>query len=338
VNKSRFSAVSINHRRFTHSKANFINCNAHIGSTYVTSTALLPSKRELALIIFDGVKNTFRGSLPDKNLDWLTMSSDQVSEINKRLNIMKTNPDKTYSYNKKYELEVFLALRKICAFLTKNHSCYFKYLKDGKYIKNCLTHKVYPLYSGNPLLTLGGLIVQDINILAKVPDSAEPILVGSITVYSVGWSVGERLNYSLSDLHKKVPSWITGRIGALKFFKDLYSNKVESLFRTNCFVQVGSVLAYFNKENYVNSLQTNKILFEKLYLRREYQVFMRLSDDVVIFSVETHIAPLSNFNLSELKTIYSHFSKLGPESQNYHSFNIWGPVLYEEINKQKKNC
>lgn len=134
-----------------------------------------------------------------------------------------------------------------------------------------------------------------------------------------------------------MPGWAENKsTGAIKVFKDLSNNKVSFSYRTNLFVQVGRNLAILNRNNYVQSLNRN-FYFKSLYLRREYQVFTPVTSNIVLFTVETHIEPLSNLSLDDLKFIYSYFNGLKPNAFGiYHDFNIWGVTLAKHINKLEK--
>lgn len=302
-----------------------------------SSVPIKPSKQELALLIFDGVKPTFTTALTIKhNFNWLNIDNEYKKEIKNRIKIMRDNPG-LCAYDIKYEKDIFLALHKICTYLVNTYPSDFKFVNNNNYIKNCITIKIYPIYTGNPLKTLGCLITQDVNILLNFKDK-DPMLIGSLTLYSVGWKPKERINFSLSKLHANVPGWKENKSsGARKVFSDLFNNKVSYSYRTNLFVQVYSKLTIVNRDDYIKTFK-KRIFFKSLYLRREYQVFTPVSDDIVLFTVETHIVPLTSLNLNELKDIYFYFNKLKPNTYGfYHDFNIWGPTLAKHIKKLEKS-
>lgn len=288
------------------------------------------TKQELALKVFNGVNPTSLKPLSSSSA-WFNIASDYNKELSFRMGLLNKHRD-LYMYDICFEQDIFRALLKISRNLVANYPVNFKFTDNGMFIKNLSTNKVYPLYSGNPLYTLGCLIPQDINILKINPQNpVKSTLVGSITLYPVDWTVKERLGFTIYQLHGKVLKWADNYHAEIKSaFLNNLGNKY--LYRTNLFVQVSANLVRKSSKDY-KKLFNNTVTIKDLYLRREFQVFTGVSDNFVIFSVESYIQPLSSLSLKDLKSIYYDFASRGPEAKHYHDFNFWGPILKEYILK-----
>lgn len=276
------------------------------------------------------VKATFQRKLPE-SAKWFPIDSREnyLKNINDRLSTYYANP-KAAAFKKSYYFTVLKTMRTICKRLVQESPDEFNLEFGNLYIVNKITGKKFPLYWGNPIVTLLNLVSQDINLLYSKDIKEEHKLEFSITIYSVGWYVKDRLGWTLTDLHKHVPTWkehIKPR--AVKLFNDMKSGKQPLMYRTNLFVQFGSKLAMYSTEDYFTPCELK--VFSNLYLRREYQVFYRVGPKKVIFIVDTQIEPLSNFTSSELNQVYLEFDKMAPGLKNYHNFYIWGPILKRHI-------
>lgn len=292
------------------------------------SNARLLTRKELSLRLFDGVKPTKLKNL-NSQFKWLYITSEYKDEILSRMILLNSSTD-LYKYNLAYEKYIFSVLHKISEYLVENYPLYFELLENGNFINNKVTGIIYPLYSGNPLYTLGCLTTQDFNIIRVDKKSlVKSDLVGSITLYPVGWTPEAKINSSLGILHENVKGWnifYQHEIEeALRLGKSLYK------YRTNMFIQTSTNLTQKSPKEWKALFNVDGLLFKDLYLRREFQVFFRLSESLVLFSVDTFIEPLGNRSLIELCYIYRHFKGLNKHEKAYHKFDIWGPVLNKFI-------
>lgn len=287
------------------------------------------TKQELALKVFNGVERTSLKVLSSSSA-WFNIASDYNKELSFRMDLLYKHPD-LYMYEVGFEQDIFLALLKISRNLVANYPLYFKFTDNGKFILNITTNKVYPLYSGDHLYTLGCLIPQDINILKINPKNPlKSTLVGSITLYPIDWTPEERLGFGLAHLHVKVPKWtVNYRAEVKSAFSNNLGNKY--LYRTNIFVQVSNNLVRKSSKDYVKLLNNTVVTIKDLYLRREFQVFTGVSDNLVIFSVESHIQPLSSLSFKDLNSLYSDFEARDQRDLGYHQFCFWGPILKKYI-------
>ena len=287
-------------------------------------------KLELSKEVFKEINPVFTRVF-NNNEGFITFNLDKEysQEMETRLYILANNSDLSV-YNPKHENKIFLALRFVCNKLVESHPLHFIYIDEEKFIKNCITKKIYPLYTGDPLNTLAHLINQDVNIFLK-SDKGDPVLIGSLTIYPVNWTPQERKNFTLGELHRKVPKWEENKgSGARLVFSDMFKTAGFCKYRTNMFVQCHDKLSITNLQEDLNSWAKDITIFD-LFLRRELQFFMHVNNEVGIFTVETFIEPLSNMSLAELNFIYVYFKGLSPQYSEYHKFSLWGPILEKYI-------
>lgn len=149
----------------------------------------------------------------------------------------------------------------------------------------CPDGRVVPLDLGEPLLTLGMLVQEDICILRK--HGAEHVLVGAVLCFPASWRLAEKAGKPLIGIHEPVQ----------EYDNDL-ARRVQRLFDG---VRAGRPLWRFNRLWYDDpelhqprsATAPRRIEPDRKaapYIRSERQCIVRMPvSDVVVFSIHTFV-------------------------------------------------
>jgi len=239
------------------------------------------------------------GLEPIEESNWLEIDSLFGSEIKLKKQLYKSNLDQVYqevpeSYDAQCEL---------IKVLTEHLS---KHYPDHKYQIN---ESLKPLANA-------ALMVQE-DLVLMIPRDGKYYLGAASLCAPSNWSLEEKFNLSLMEVHHEVPSYKT-KIGSKvnRIFSNLPSRRIFQRFNWSIY-EDGELFhpAKSKKEIKRSDLTNKENAGERLFLRVERQTIRRLpKSSSIVFTIRVHINPLSSIEndltlLSDLKLALSHLSE-----------------------------
>ncbi len=148
------------------------------------------------------------------------------------------------------------------------------------------------LDAGAPLLTLGRLVQEDLCLMQ--PRGDEHVLTGAVLCFPASWTLAQKIGKPLTGIHVPVPHYDEGM-----------ARRVQRLFDA---IRVGQPLMRFNALIYDDPTlhqprregEARPRPVEKIYLRSERQVLMRLPQTgAVLFSIHTYVVRIASLTVAE---------------------------------------
>ena len=146
---------------------------------------------------------------------------------------------------------------------------------------------------GQPLLTLGRLVQQDLCLMEKVGD--EHHLTGAILCFPASWSLAEKLGRPMTGIHVPVPSFDAEVARRVQRLFDAI--RVEQpLWRANALVYRDPTLHQPRREADPRIDRRGGS-----YVRSERQVLLRLPvSRAVVFAIHTYVVRIETLSQAEL--------------------------------------
>lgn len=151
---------------------------------------------------------------------------------------------------------------------------------------------VVPLDPARPLITLGRLVQEDLCLMQARGD--EHVLTGAVLCFPASWTLAQKIGRPLTGIHVPVPHYDDGM-----------ARRVQRLFDA---IRVGQPLMRFNALIYDDPVlhqprregEARPRPVEKIYLRSERQVLMRLPETgAVVFSIHTYVVRIDSLSQAE---------------------------------------
>lgn len=149
------------------------------------------------------------------------------------------------------------------------------------------------LDAGQPLLTLGRLVQEDLCLMEKHGD--EHVLTGAILCFPASWWLGEKLGRPLLGIHTPVPDYDPDIARRVQRLFDAIRPE-QPLWRMNALVYRDPTLHQPRRENDPRTDRRGGS-----YLRAERQCLLRLPQSrAVVFSIHTYVVALANLDPADL--------------------------------------
>ncbi|KAJ5491084.1 hypothetical protein N7539_002651 [Penicillium diatomitis] len=234
------------------------------------------------------------------------------------------------------------ALEVVAEFLCARYPSMFQTLVDGDTasIRNCMTGEQFavrgPASSGDGIDALEAavrLTMEDLSIL-MVNEEGEYYLAASASLFPTGWTVQERIGWTISRLHGPVPLWHQQVANSVsKFLARLTPN--SPMERSNYFVEVKQ-----SDERLIEILYRPQGLCEKsdsrdptpsdILIRKERQTFRRLPhSETILFGVKTYLTPLDQLSMPELENLVREMKTWPDFVGEYKGKHVWGHKVLE---------
>jgi len=304
--------------------------------------------RSLLPIISKSKSKVFTGRANVEN--WISLDSSYNKCITMRKNLLKTNGDNIIQYKNISESACRETFKYILAFILKKYPYVFniKCYNGKSYLCNKITksnYRIDDLLTCNPtrlLKIICNSIQEDINIIQKIGE--EYCLTATLTTCPVGWDPKERIGETMEILHRDAPGWERGK-GA--YAKGITSS-LDKIVVGEAIVKRANLFIFNTDKHFILEYNPsipsaadigNKAGFRyiDLYLRREYQTFIRLPESyAILFTVKTYMEPIIDLSLPELIEIQELVSDWKPSQINYHFRDSWLPVLNKYILERQK--
>ncbi len=273
----------------------------------------------------DGIGGVRVGLEPIKESKWLEVDNSFIKEINKKKELFSTNKKEVFRETlDSYESQVELL------------SCIKKYLSEyypDKYIfdKNqiCININENTLLlredSLSPLEIASFLVQEDLLLMLPNEESSYSLGAASLCAPS-NWSLQEKFNNSLLDLHKYVPDYkekISERVN--KIFLRLDNQRIFERFNWSIYENSDLFQPKTSKADVKRSKKITKYnAGDKLFIRVERQTIRKLlTSGSIIFTVRVHVTPLFTIknDLSRLKDLLMAIENLDQSIKSYKSLD-----------------
>ncbi|KAL5041517.1 hypothetical protein BDW71DRAFT_212049 [Aspergillus fruticulosus] len=293
-------------------------------------------------------RDRYRVMMDVRKLDvenWLTLDKNYMDEHVVRSQLLAQEKQKVLQCLPESYEACLEALEEVVEFLTQRFSNMFDMKKLGEEmtVYNKVTGETF-VFGGerteqmDPLEIAVRLTMEDLSILMKNEDG-EYYLAASASLFPVGWTVAERIGWTISKLHNPVPLWHQQVANSVSKF--LCRLTPESpMERSNYFVEVK---------------RPDEDLFEILYrpttlsednpdpspqdivVRRERQTFRRLHrTGAIVFGVKTFLTTLDELPMQELENLAREVKSWPEHVGEYKGREIWGAKALEFCEKRRQ--
>ncbi|KAJ5780038.1 hypothetical protein N7457_005198 [Penicillium paradoxum] len=176
------------------------------------------------------------------------------------------------------------------------------------------------------------LTMEDLSIL-MMNEEGEYYLAASASLFPTGWTVNQRIGWTISQLHGPVPLWHQQVANSVsKFLARL--TPTSPMERSNYFVEIKAP-----NENLTEILYRPGALCEKeltnplpseILIRRERQTFRRLPrTGAIVFGVKTYLTPLDELPMTEFDNLAKEMSTWPDYVGEYKGKDVWGAKVLE---------
>ncbi|MCJ1461413.1 hypothetical protein MMC07_000010 [Pseudocyphellaria aurata] len=264
---------------------------------------------------------------------WLAVDDQYRIEHHMRSTLLDHRKSQVLQCRPGSEVACKEVLDLVVDYLTRTYPTQFRHqacATGGDLVEVVATGEVFrinaPFDGLAPLEVAARLAMEDFNILIKGEDNVH-YLEASATLFPVGWSVSDRIGWSLARLHSMVPRW-QEKIGQAveRFFSRI--SPASPMERSNFFVQVTEPTQSLQDllcqleplEGNPKPTRPDDVIF-----RWERQIFQRLPQSgAVLFSVKTSLTKLTEMSPSDLRDFAIEARSWPEDVANYKRRNLWG--------------
>ncbi|KAL4934426.1 heme-dependent oxidative N-demethylase family protein [Aspergillus undulatus] len=293
-------------------------------------------------------RDRYRVMMDVRKLDvenWLTLDKNYMDEHVVRSQLLAHEKQKVFQCLPESYDACLEALEEVVEFLTQRFANMFGMKKDGEKttVYNKVTDEAFA-FGGDraeqmdPLEIAVRLTMEDLSILMKNADG-EYYLAASASLFPVGWTVAERIGWTISQLHNPVPLWHQQVANSVSKF--LCRLTPESpMERSNYFVEVKRP-----DEDLFDILYRPTTLSEDnpdpspqdLVIRRERQTFRRLPrTGTIVFGVKTFLTTLDELPMQELENLAREMKSWPEHVGEYKGREIWGAKALEFFEQRRE--
>ncbi|KAA8651581.1 heme-dependent oxidative N-demethylase family protein [Aspergillus tanneri] len=275
--------------------------------------------------------------------NWLTIDKNYMDEHQIRGQLLQQEKNKVLQCLPESYEACLEALEEVVDFLCQRFSNMFERKKSGdeSTVYNKMTGETFVFGGQNrdvdPLEIAVRLTMEDLSILMKNADD-EYYLAASASLFPVGWTVQERIGWTISRLHNPVPLWHQQVANSVsKFLTRLTPS--SPMERSNYFVEVKRP-----DEDLFEILYRPTTLSEEnqdpspqdIVIRRERQTFRRLlRTGAIVFGVKTFLTTLEELPMQELENLAKEIKSWPEYVGEYKGRGVWGAKALEFCEKKK---
>ncbi|OKL64403.1 hypothetical protein UA08_01122 [Talaromyces atroroseus] len=277
----------------------------------------------------------FRITMGLRKLDewnWLTVDKNYLKEHDIRDSLLRNQRENVFQCLPESKAACAEVLEVVAQFLCERYPSMFLMEDHGamKRIHNIKTGEKFVIGGANsttePLEIAVRLAMEDLSVLMKNADG-EYYLAASATLFPVGWSVQNRIGWTVSQIHAPVPEW-HNKVGhsVNKFFCRLTPE--SPMERSNYFLETtepdeGLSNTLFRPDG-LNEQKPGPSIDEVL-LRRERQTFRRLPrTGALVFSVKTTLETLKDLPVDQLQALATEIRSWPDDMAKYKGRDVWG--------------
>ncbi|CAG8153220.1 unnamed protein product [Penicillium olsonii] len=290
-------------------------------------------------------RDRYRVMMDIRRLDvhnWLTLDKNYMDEHRVRTQLLEEKRGKVIQCLPESLESCQEALEEVSDFLCERFSTAFTMSthNNQKIIENRMTGDKFAVSGRNPkeglteaLEAAVRLTMEDLSIL-MMNEEGEYYLAASASLFPTGWTVNQRIGWTISQLHGPVPLWHQQVANSVsKFLARLTPD--SPMERSNYFVEVKSP-----GESLTDILYRPNALCEKelsnpespsqILIRRERQTFRRLPrTGALVFGVKTYLTPLDELPMTELANLAKEMKTWPEYVSEYKGRDVWGAKVLE---------
>ncbi|KAJ5883484.1 uncharacterized protein N7473_010370 [Penicillium subrubescens] len=289
-------------------------------------------------------RERYRVMMDIRKLDvqnWLTLDKNYMEEHSVRDDLLREKRDKVLQCLPESAHACQEALEEVSEFLCERYPNMFQKLVQGDRasIQNRMTGEQFEIGGSDSggegidaLEAAVRLTMEDLSILMMNKDG-EYYLAASASLFPTGWTVQERIGWTISRLHEPVPLWHQHVANSVsKFLARLTPN--SPMERSNYFVEIKRP-----DENLIEILYRPKGLCEKdlsdpspeeIIIRRERQTFRRMpKTGTILFGVKTYLTTLDQLPMQELENLAKEMRSWPEYVGEYKGKDVWGAKVLE---------
>ncbi|KAJ5232121.1 hypothetical protein N7468_005077 [Penicillium chermesinum] len=242
------------------------------------------------------------------------------------------------------------ALEEVSQFLCERFPSAFHKTTEGdeSVIENRMTGEKFNVTqqaaSGNSTDALEAavrLTMEDLSVL-MLNEDGEYYLAASASLFPTGWTVSERIGWTISRLHEPVPLWHQQVANSVsKFLARLTPS--SPMERSNYFVEVKRPGEALSEILYRPNALCEKALLdpspEEILIRRERQTFRRMPrTGAIVFGVKTYLTPVSQLPLKELENLATEMKTWPDYVSEYKGRHVWGAKVLEYYKQRRASA
>ncbi|OJJ50073.1 hypothetical protein ASPZODRAFT_1100493 [Penicilliopsis zonata CBS 506.65] len=282
-------------------------------------------------------RERYRVMMDIRRLDvanWLTVDQNYLAEHAIRSQLLAQEKSKVLQCLPESLDGCYEALEEVVDFLNHRFGQVFVTTGEKQTIHNTITGETFsygPENKANALEVAVRLTMEDLSILMTNEDG-EYYLAASASLFPVGWTVDERIGWTIARLHSPVPLWQQQVANSVsKFLSRLTTT--SPMERSNYFVEVRRP-----DENLLETLYRPQGLSEEaldptaheIIIRRERQTFRRLPrTGAILFGVKTVLTTLDELPDAELRNFAREMKSWPEYVGEYKGYPVWGKKVLE---------
>ncbi|KAJ5099896.1 hypothetical protein N7532_006897 [Penicillium argentinense] len=292
-------------------------------------------------------RERYRVMMDIRKLDsqnWLTLDKNYMEEHRVRDHLLREKREQVLRCLPESLEACREALEEVSDFLCQRFPNMFQKVShnDQKFIQNCMTGERFDI-GGSPagerntdaLEAAVRLTMEDLSIL-MLNNEGEYYLAASASLFPTGWTVQERIGWTISQLHAPVPLWhqqVSNSVS--KFLSRLTSN--SPMERSNYFVEVKrpdeDLFEILYRPGALCEKELSNPSPEQIIIRRERQTFRRLPrTGALVFGVKTYLTTLDQLPMQELENLVKEMKSWPEHVAEYKGMNVWSAKVLEFYN------
>ncbi|KAL5364956.1 hypothetical protein BJX96DRAFT_168709 [Aspergillus floccosus] len=298
-------------------------------------------------------RERYRVMMDVRKLDvqnWLTIDKNYMDEHQVRSQLLAREKRKVLQCLPESYDACLEALEEVVEFLCQRFGSMFerKVAGDQTTVYNKMTGETF-VFGGekgdgmDPLEIAVRLTMEDLSILMKNADD-EYYMAASASLFPVGWTVQERIGWTISQLHNPVPLWhqqVANSVSNSNWHRFLARLTPSSpMERSNYFVEVKrpdeDLFEILYRPTTLSEDNPNPSP-EDIVIRRERQTFRRLPrTGAIVFGVKTFLTTLEELPMQELENLAKEIKSWPPYVGEYKGREVWGPKALEFCEKKRQ--
>ncbi|KAJ5577436.1 uncharacterized protein N7459_006400 [Penicillium hispanicum] len=294
-------------------------------------------------------RDRYRVMMDIRKLDsqnWLTLDKNYMAEHRVRDHLLREKRDQVLRCLPESADACQEALEEVSSFLCQRFGNMFgKTFQGGQmFIENRMTGEKFNISGRGPeghntdaLEAAVRLTMEDLSILMQ-NDEGEYYLAASASLFPTGWTVDERIGWTISRLHEPVPLWHQHVASSVsKFLARL--TPASPMERSNYFVEVKrpdeNLFEILYRPNALCEKELKDPSPEEIIIRRERQTFRRLPrTGAIVFGVKTYLTPIDQLLMQELENLVTEMGTWPDYVSEYKGKDVWGAKVLEFYQKR----
>ncbi|KAJ5645707.1 hypothetical protein N7507_011718 [Penicillium longicatenatum] len=277
--------------------------------------------------------------------NWLTLDKNYMDEHRVRDQLLREKRDNVLQCLPESLVACQETLEEVSEFLCERFPGMFKKTVQGNetWVENKTTKERFNISgqatvnSTDALEAAVRLTMEDLSVL-MMNDDGEYYLAASASLFPTGWTVDQRIGWTISQMHEPVPLWHQQVANSVSKFLARLS-PTSPMERSNYFVEIKRPDEDLYQILYRPGSLCEKELIDpspnEIIIRRERQTFRRLPrTGAIVFGVKTYLTPISQLPMQELENLAKEMKTWPEYVSEYKGKDVWGRKVLEYYNKR----